>query len=425
MDESAEKRWQEQQERWQEQEDREMERRRLEQIEKDKCICYMCKKKDSPSLGMIHSKETAKAVKYNRETHRHEEYRKLTHKWCTCKSCREGYADVKQAFSLVKSKRQRDNQIVKEVNPTQAMVEIAAENPEVEVVNAPLVKTGGSQCSFVITTDVNGNQWLKKYPCDKRELDANESIMKLKDGKEYFLQTMRGGKESEVLIMEIGIVDCQQLFIHCEPENVYGFAVCMFVEIARCLDILHANNMMHCDIKPNNIVVRRNGSFALMDFGWVKEIGEGKVVIRSENIGNDQFRAPEANDRPGLMINRTVTPALDVWCLAWTAVAVVTLLRTKNRPTPADVSRVLFNFSPIEDLVKACLSEDPEKRPSAHDIVQNEFVQKFLSEKSQYGNQPARVRIEMAVLEEAKKVRKMLLARANDEERQKRKVVQS
>ena len=41
MDESAEKRWQEQQ-------DREMERRRLEQIEKDKCICYMCKRKDSP-----------------------------------------------------------------------------------------------------------------------------------------------------------------------------------------------------------------------------------------------------------------------------------------------------------------------------------------------------------------------------------------
>jgi len=48
--------------------------------------------------------------------------------------------------------------------------------------------------------------------------------------------------------------------------------------IVDALIYLHKQNIMHRDIKPANIMMRDDGSFMFVDFGFAKEIGEFQVM---------------------------------------------------------------------------------------------------------------------------------------------------
>jgi serine/threonine protein kinase len=38
-------------------------------------------------------------------------------------------------------------------------------------------------------------------------------------------------------------------------------------QIARALEVIHAHGIIHCDLKPENVMLRPDGSVALADFG--------------------------------------------------------------------------------------------------------------------------------------------------------------
>jgi serine/threonine-protein kinase len=57
---------------------------------------------------------------------------------------------------------------------------------------------------------------------------------------------------------------------------------------------LHENEVVHRDIKPGNVVVRSDGTMALLDYGIVKRMGEG--VTSSTIIGTRPYMSPEQID---------------------------------------------------------------------------------------------------------------------------------
>lgn len=89
----------------------------------------------------------------------------------------------------------------------------------------------------------------------------------LENFEPYMKKTFTGSKEEvEAVAKKVGCDICDAL-IACEKKNV-----------------------VHRDIKPNNILVNENGDFILTDFGLAKEID---MMASRSNTGTPAYRAPE------------------------------------------------------------------------------------------------------------------------------------
>jgi len=64
-------------------------------------------------------------------------------------------------------------------------------------------------------------------------------------------------------------------------------------QLVHILKDIHQSNFVHCDVKPENIILQPEGRLALVDFGFVTPIGEGTGEV---TIGTLGYIAPEQND---------------------------------------------------------------------------------------------------------------------------------
>jgi RIO-like serine/threonine protein kinase len=78
-----------------------------------------------------------------------------------------------------------------------------------------------------------------------------------------------------------------------ELSPMAAYAVQAIHVIAPLLCVLHKNGIYHCDIKPNNILVRMDGQVALCDFGAVKKM-QGPITrhVAIPDTGSYGFLVP-------------------------------------------------------------------------------------------------------------------------------------
>ncbi len=77
------------------------------------------------------------------------------------------------------------------------------------------------------------------------------------------------------------------------------------------LQFVHSRNVIHRDIKPDNIMRRRNGELILIDFGVAKFLEQSGFSHTTTTIGTPGYAAPE-------QISGRVTPASDLFALGAT-----------------------------------------------------------------------------------------------------------
>lgn len=64
-------------------------------------------------------------------------------------------------------------------------------------------------------------------------------------------------------------------------------------DIARALDYIHQNKVVHCDIKPDNILFRHDGSAVLTDFGIAKKLENTTTAASKIISGTPYYMSPE------------------------------------------------------------------------------------------------------------------------------------
>ncbi|PLB54217.1 serine/threonine protein kinase [Aspergillus steynii IBT 23096] len=76
-------------------------------------------------------------------------------------------------------------------------------------------------------------------------------------------------------------------------------ANCFFKQIVRAVAFLHENNIAHCDLKTENILLTPNGAVKVADFGRAQWLGTGKVGMNSSEGqgGESEQREGEEEDR--------------------------------------------------------------------------------------------------------------------------------
>ena len=148
-------------------------------------------------------------------------------------------------------------------------------------------------------------------------------------------------------------------------------------DIARALAHAHDNNLVHCDIKPHNILMMPDGSAKVADFGIARAVTESTMTYTGNIVGSVHYFSPE--QAKGTMI----TPKSDVYALGvvlyemltgvlpFTGETPVSIAVQHLQDTPRPVRELEPSIPPVvEAIVSRTMSKAPEARPSSAELVE-------------------------------------------------------
>jgi len=148
-------------------------------------------------------------------------------------------------------------------------------------------------------------------------------------------------------------------------------------QIAGALAQAHANNLVHCDIKPHNILVMPDGNVKVADFGIARAVTESTMTYNDNIMGSVHYFSPE--QARGTII----TPKSDVYSLGvvlyemltgripFDGNTAVSIARKHLEEEAPPVRSVVPNIPPVvEALVTRMMAKEPALRPDSRLLVQ-------------------------------------------------------
>ena len=148
------------------------------------------------------------------------------------------------------------------------------------------------------------------------------------------------------------------------------------LQIAEGLKTAHEKNIIHRDIKPQNIMLRGNGQIKIMDFGLAKLSNTATITRPGTTVGTLAYMSPE--QAQGLAADQRS----DIWSLGVILYEMLTAELPFKAEHEAGISYMIINVDPtppsaldlkiphrVDTVVAKLLEKDPDKRYQNMDEV--------------------------------------------------------
>uniref|UniRef100_A0A0B6ZPA0 non-specific serine/threonine protein kinase n=1 Tax=Arion vulgaris TaxID=1028688 RepID=A0A0B6ZPA0_9EUPU len=258
-------------------------------------------------------------------------------------------------------------------------------------------------CIRVIGKGSYGEVWLAKHKKDKKQY----VLKKMNMGKASQRERKSAEQEGKLLskLRHPNIVSYKDSFEndgflyiamqYCEGGDLYARlkeqkgapleerqVVEWFVQIAMALQYMHERNILHRDLKTQNIFLTKSKIIKIGDLG-IARILDSANSMATTLIGTPYYMSPE------LFSNKPYNHKSDVWALGCCVYEMTTLkhafnakdmnslvykiLKGKMPPMPCQYSSELLI------LMRSMLHQDPEKRPSVNRILRDPYIKKNIA----------------------------------------------
>lgn len=149
------------------------------------------------------------------------------------------------------------------------------------------------------------------------------------------------------------------------PKEIMNYTA----QILRALDHAHSKGIIHRDIKPQNIMLLKNGKIKVTDFGIAKLPNAETVTMTDKAIGTVYYISPEQAS------GKKIDPRSDIYSLGVVMYEMATgklpfvadspvsvaLMQVNNQPRPP--REILPSVSPgVEAMILTAMEKDPDKR---------------------------------------------------------------
>ena len=174
------------------------------------------------------------------------------------------------------------------------------------------------------------------YKCRNKETNQFVAIKKFKEVEDELVQkTMRRELKMLQTLKHPNIVDFQEAFIHKgnlflvfeyveknllelleeSPDGIDPKLIRSFVfQMCKAIHYLHSKNMIHRDVKPENLLISENMELKLCDFGFARKIclddKNNNIDAMTDYVATRWYRSPEL-----LLSNGIYGPEVDYWAV--------------------------------------------------------------------------------------------------------------
>ncbi|KAJ3439324.1 dual specificity mitogen-activated protein kinase kinase 5-related [Anaeramoeba flamelloides] len=247
------------------------------------------------------------------------------------------------------------------------------------------------QLDLLEKNNFTGNNKKNKKKSKKR-MDKKKLIEMDDSQEEEELQNLTLDNKNEKLKNNLYLISLEWLPINLRQYNRYRKKLqCPFTlkeklwisfHLINSLHTLHKNQIIHRDIKPQNILIGMDGYFRIIDFSSAVELTDGKTSFSDKFVGTENFFDPDLKpslDHSDGISNYTYTCSHDIYSLGKT----IETLNWVNKINDEDLD---VNDQKKETQLKAHLL-DKEKRKKEINLELslkfNDFVEMCLSPRNE------------------------------------------
>ena len=218
---------------------------------------------------------------------------------------------------------------------------------------------------------------IKSY--DQEEHTKSERDLMVKINCPFIVDIKYAFQDKQYLYMVTEFMQGGEMFFHLFKEKRFTNEKAKFylVEIILAIEFLHKNNMMYRDLKPENVLLDKNGHIKITDFGLSKILSR-KNEKTYTICGTPQYLAPE------ILSSEGYDNAIDWWslgCLMYKMLIGIDAFKfSKNQslsPEMYEIEILIPDYVTKEanDLIRKLLVINPKKRlgsgPGGADKIKN------------------------------------------------------